>query len=194
MDKFIKDKVRITCENLFELSEKVVYEIPEFKYVECGYKKSGEVPIVDKNWEIFKRSDFVLGQDKHFWFYAEFKTPSIKDKERLVLEFHTGQVGNRDMLNPQGILYLNGKIVQGIDINHREASLDPDTEYKVLLYLYTGTIECRIDVFANIKVIDIPVRNLYYDIKVPYDAALCFNEDEYAHIKTLKHLEHNSGV
>ena len=44
MDRFIKDKIRVTYENLQNLSEKVIYEIPEVKYIPYGYKSAQEIP------------------------------------------------------------------------------------------------------------------------------------------------------
>ena len=40
MDKFIKDKVRVTCANLEQMCEEVVYEVSSLKYKESGYKNS----------------------------------------------------------------------------------------------------------------------------------------------------------
>lgn len=189
MDKFVKEKIRITYEKLSELSQEVVYEIPEFKFIKSDYKKPEEIMTPDESWQTFKRYDRVNGKDTHFWFYTELKTPSAQDGKRIVFELKTGSDGVWDAINPQGLLYLNGEIVQGLDINHRQISLMPDTEYKILLYFYTGMIDCHVEVMADIKAIDTRLLELYYDIKVPYDAAMCFDERDYAHIKTIKHLE-----
>lgn len=189
MNPFVKDKIRITCENLKKLSETVIYEIPEMKYIPWGYKKGEERPALDESWKTFGRYDRVEGKDSHFWFYVELKTPAVSDHQSLALELITGKDGNWDATNPQGLLYLNGEIAQGLDINHTSAALAPDQEYQVLLYFYTGMIEQRMEVQMNLKLIDNSVQKLYYDMKVPYDAAMCFGEDEYSHIRTMKHLE-----
>lgn len=189
MNPFIKDKIRITCENLKEISEKVIYEIPELQYVSAGYKLPQEQLLPDENWKTFSRNDRVQGKDGHFWFYTELQTPSVSENKSLALELITGHEGDWDARNPQGLLYLNGKIVQGLDINHRQAVLEPDKEYKILIYFYAGMIDIPVEVMMNLKLIDLPVKKLYYDIQVPYDAAMCFGEDDYAHIKTMKYLE-----
>lgn len=189
MDRFIKDKIRVTYENLQNLSEKVIYEIPEVKYIPYGYKSAQEIPKVDESWQKFCRNERIYGKDKHFWFYTEIKTPSISGTQQLVFEIVTGHEDEWDATNPQGLLYLNGEIVQGIDVNHRQVPIEANKEYKILLYFYTGMEESYTDVMMNIKAIDTPVKQLYYDIKVPYDAAMCFKEDDYTHIKTIKYLE-----
>ena len=189
MDKFITDKIRITCENLKELSKTVVYEVPELKCIPSEYKKTNEFPSVDSTWKSFERNERVNGKDKHFWFYTELKTPPAKENKYYTLEVITGSDGMWDAINPQGLLYLNGKIIQGIDVNHRQAVLEPDTEYKIMLYFYVGMIDKHIEVMMNVNEIDIPVKDLYYDMQVPYEATLCFDSKDYIHIKTLKHLE-----
>lgn len=189
MDKFVKDKVRVTCEKLKTLIEENVFEIPELKYIETDYKKAQEYPVVDDNWKPFVRNQRVSGKDGHFWFYTEIKTPSAEDNKEFVLEVITGSDGEWDAINPQGLLYLNGEIVQGIDLNHRRASLKPDTEYKVMLYFYVGMIDKHIEVMLNVNKIDLPVKDLYYDLQVPYEVLACYPPSDYTYIKTLKHLE-----
>lgn len=189
MDAFIKDKVRISCENLKRLSEKTVYEIPELLFIPCDYKKAGEKPTPDETWRPFARFERVQGKDRHFWFYTVLKTPAASQNEQLLLEWITGREGQWDATNPQGLLYLNGEIVQGLDTNHRQVVVKPDTEYEILLYFYTGMIDCHVEVMMDLKAVDLPVQKLYYDLKIPYDTAMCFEEKEYTHIKTMKHLE-----
>lgn len=189
MNKFVKDKIRVSCETLWELSEKNVRKIPELRYISSGYKKAEEKAEPDENWQIFKRHDRVHGKDSHFWFYTEIRTPEVEEGQTLVLELITSNEGSWDALNPQGLIYLNGVVTQGMDINHRQVILEPDKDYKVLLYFYTGMIDSYLDVMFDLKTIDQAVRKLYYDMKVPYDAAMCFDEDDYTHIKIMKALE-----
>ena len=195
MDKFIKDKIRVTCSNLKDMTQKVVYQVPELLYTPCEYKKPQEKPTPDASWMPFKRHDRVCGRDKHFWFYAEVKTPPAKEGTQLILDVITDYEGSWDASNPQGILYLNGKLAHGLDINHHTAVLEPDTDYQLLLYFYTGTNTTAaaqniyMDVMLDIKSVDLAVKDLYYDLRVPYDAAMCFEESDYSHIRTIKHLE-----
>lgn len=189
MNKYIKDKVKITTETLWQLAEKGVEPINEWKYIACEYKKGNSLPEVNDDWKAFSRGDRVQGRDKHFWFYTEIKTPAVPKNHHLFFELATGHEGEWDADNPQGILYLNGKIAQGLDVNHRKVFLEPDTEYKIYLYFYVGMKESYTEVVGDIKVRDIPVYDLYYNLKVPYDATLCFNEKDYEYITTMKHLD-----
>ena len=189
MNKFIKDKIRITLENLKKLVEKSSQPVDAWKYIACDYKTGNNLPMPDESWSDFRYNDTISGKDKHFWFYTTIKTPSIQENEEVYFEITTGHEGEWSATNPQAILYLNGKIAHGLDINHRKVVLEPDTEYKIHMYFHVGRKNECTNVKVNIKIRDILVQKLYYDMQVPYDAALCFKETDYAYIKTMKHLD-----
>ena len=80
-----------------------------------------------------------MGNDKHFWFYTHLSTPNVASNEAVELEARTGaEVCLVDMTNPQGLVYLNGEAVQGLDINHTRVRLEPNREYDIIIYFYTG--------------------------------------------------------
>ena len=189
MDKFIRDKVRVTCENLAGLCDGVISEIPELLYIETPYKSGHVYPQPDDSWRKLTRSERLSGKDAHFWLCADVKTPAAKDGYEFAMELMTGKDGNGHALNPQGLVYLNGKIVQGIDINHRRVLLEADTQYRIMIYFYVGMIDIPVEVNMNLVEIDTRVRELYYDLKVPYDALGCFEEGDYLYVKTLACLE-----
>ena len=67
MDKFVKEKIRVTSEQIKKLSERTVLEVEELKYLPTDYKKTGYIPsLPDENWRPFRRGDRVFGKDKHF--------------------------------------------------------------------------------------------------------------------------------
>ncbi len=189
MDKFVKGKVKTTAEQIKKAAQNTLLEIGELKFIACGYKNGGEVPTPDDTWGVFKRNQCVSGRDKHFWFSTHISTPSVLENEELILEAVTGHDGDWDALNPQIIAYLNGEIVQGLDINHRIIYLEPDKEYDVLLYFYVGMIDCNVELNLNLKTRNILLNSFYYDLIVPYEASLCFDEGDYNHIRTIKCLE-----
>ena len=76
-----------------------------------------------------------------------------------------------------------------MDINHRKLLLEPEKNYQIMVYFYMGMISIPVEVIMNIVKIDTTVRDMYYDLKVPYDALDCFEEKDYIYVKTLKCLE-----
>lgn len=191
MNKFIKDKIRVTYQNLKKLSERTIEEVPELLYQPCGYKTDSACPGTVKDWKKFGRYDRVRGGDRHYWFYTEIQTPKVDKDKQVEIEFKTEleERGLSDGLNPQGLVYLNGEAVQGIDINHYTLAVDSDTKYKVFIYFYVGTDQYDTAFRLNIKETDLNVRSLYYDLKVALDAAMCYDEEDYNFIKSVTVLE-----
>lgn len=190
LNTFVHDKVRITLENINRLIVKSEKIIPEWQVMACDYKSGNVVPMPDETWKQFTYDDTLCARDRHFWFYTEIKTPPISGHDEVYFEVTTGHEGEWSATNPQAILYLNGKPAAGLDINHRKVVLQPDTEYKVHMYFHVGRKNESTKINAKIKVRDTLIQKLYYDMKVPYDAAMCFAPEDYAYIRTMKHLDY----
>jgi len=185
----VKEQLGKILEVLAEHQKTKVMEVPSLKMMPSPYKKAQNIPAVDDTWQNFKRFDRVQGRDKHFWFYTEIDTPDALEGQELYLTLTTTNEGDWDATNPQGLLYLNGEIACGLDINHREYPLKPNTHYQVFLYFYVGMIESHVDVLLDITATDLRTQKLYYDLLVPYQAALCYPDDHYTNIRILKALE-----
>ncbi len=160
------------------------------KYIECGYKTNNVLPPVTDEWKNFDENTVIGGYDNHCWIYAEFKTPkSTERNNRFLLKLLSGYSGNfNSSRNPQCILYINGELIQGLDLNHNEYILKPDTEYKVYLYYFSGMFNNTYTMKISLARADDRIEKLYYDFKVPYDAAMLFDVADYKHIETIKHL------
>ncbi len=189
MHKNIKEKVRVTTEVLAKHIETPLFSLEEMEVLPSGYRKADEFPPEDAPYRAFRRHERVHGKDSHFWFRASFDTPAAEDGKSLALKFTTGAEGGWDATNPQGLLYLNGTLITGTDVNHRTACLSPETHYEMLLYFYTGMGDAYLDLLADVILIDERTRALYYDLRVPYEAMLCYPEKDYTHIRILKYLE-----
>lgn len=197
MNPFIKHKVKLQIEELERFSEKIIYEIPEFSYTECGYKNKQEKPDIKQLTKKLTRDGRIRGFDDHFWLYTEFETPELENEnEHLEFELVAGQDGTGDVdgTNPQGLLYLNDEMVCGMDVNHRSVKLQPNTKYRVLIYFYIGRTDTFVYIRGNLKTVRDRVKQLYYDMVVPYETSMCFEEDNYEHIKTLKILEQTCNI
>ncbi len=58
--------------------------------------------------------------DSHRWYRTTVEIPPRLDGAHVEFLITTGREGQWDATNPQMLFYLNGKIVQGVDVNHRE--------------------------------------------------------------------------
>ncbi len=178
------------------IEKRIVVEtvpVENIQYVPCDYKGGGHVAPAEgwKNQtsrEALK--DIPAGGSKtsyaeyHAWFRADVTIPeSMKGKNvELYVRAHSADI----YYNPQYIVYMNGKIVQGVDRNHETFPIDSNLgSFKLEVYAFNDKPE---DLFltSELQLVDPATRNLYYDIKVPYDVMcyLPFEGKEYCEIRT----------
>lgn len=107
----------------------------------------------------------------------------------MYFQLLTGCEGEWDAKNPQGLVYLNGKMVQALDVNHTDVPLEPETYYDMYIYFYVGMHENSVRFLPSLCLLDTRIEQLYYDVWVPYRAALCFAEHDNNYIKIMKALD-----
>ncbi len=179
----IKEKIRKTCGELYGFSRIHILDMENPEYVESEYKV-GHTPPSD-GW---KPLTYISGADQHFWIHGKLRTPAAQEGFRYILAVTTG-INGWDAVNPQGILYLNGKMVQGLDINHRDTLLEPDTDYDVYYYFYTGEVSNPIKLSTSVIKVDNDAEALYYDLITPFEALAALNENTAEYRDTLAALE-----
>ena len=78
---------------------------------------------------------------------------------------------------------------QGLDTNHRSVTLGHERDYDVYLYAYTGQehSKCRLRICTFSFNTD--VRDLYYDIEVPFRALDSIPDGSTEYVRILDHLD-----
>ncbi len=181
---FIHERIQQTCDQLLEIAHKTLTPI-EMEYTPCESYKKGNTPPVE-GWMPFPAGMRVRGMDAHYWFRCALRTPAAKENTAYYLRFITGYEGHWDATNPQGLIYANGRMIQGCDTNHTEVWLEPDTDYTLHNYFYIGMIDTWVPLEASLCALDLKTEKLYYDMQVALDAALLQhpNSDEYVALLT----------
>lgn len=184
---FIKDKIRVTCEQLKKYAYEDLGAVEGLEFVESDYKQSNEPP--KSGWKpFFSEKDRLGGRDKHWWMRAKLKAPKVGESKQVVLELLTSTSGWNAM-NPQMIVYLDGHMAQGVDVNHTEVLLKSGAAVELLLYVYSSMQDAKFDFSAKYKGIDLASEAMYYDLYVPLSSLDCFDPKSEVHISTLKQLE-----
>ena len=186
---FIEDRINVFLEEFEKLIIKENIPITDFLYKECDYKLDNTLPSIDDSFTLFTPYINRWGgkKDKHAWFYNEIKVPSHWDGEIQLAVASDARLGWCD-INPQFIAYVDGKLQQGIDKNHREVFLSKGT-HKVYLYAYSGSIHDEwVDFVTNLQLIDAKTKQLYYDIKVPFEILEYEDENSRNYFEIKKHL------
>lgn len=191
MKDFIEDRIKVFLEETERLIVKKSIPQNGFLYKECDYKKGNELPQIDGTFrEFVTYKDRWAGEcDKHAWFYKKVTVPKeFAEGEAELSIASDATVGWADV-NPQFIAYVNGKLVQGIDKNHREIFMDGAGAYEIYLYAYTGSVfPEHVDFIATLRLVDKKIKKLYYDLKVPFEILEFEDENSRNYFEIKKHL------
>jgi len=189
---FLQERIEKTCEQLWLTAHKKLSPITNMEYVPCSYKTDNTPP--SDGWQSFPAGMRIRGKDTHYWFRCHVHTPPAKAHTTYYVKYITGFEGQRDATNPQGLVYVNGEIVQGCDTNHTDVYLEPDTDYTLHNYFYLGMIDAWVPLEASLYELDEKSEQLYYDMKVALDCCALQhpNSDEY--IAVMSVLEQTANI
>ena len=170
-----------------------LFSISDIEYFETDYKEHNVLPDDGFPWKSFKKQTRLSGYDKHYWIRFSVETPQMEEGKEVFLSFGTSHETNWDADIAQGLLYINGEMVQGLDINHTDYRLEGNQHYDIYVYMYTSFTRDKEEysIYADVVVTDLAVEKLYYDLSIPYEAALCFEEDDDRYIKLITPQEIN---
>ena len=187
MDR-LTEKIGVSCDMLLNYSLTSEKAVRSVYYTETGYK-SGNTPPSD-GWKPYNEEIRLSGNDRHYWFKLNFKTPKTDDNRCPVLIGKTGYEGQRNDINPQSMVYINGRLVQAFDSNHTRLRLQSDTEYEVYIYFYIGSGHHSCKFRLSLGEVDMPSEKLYYDILVPLSACKSvYLENSYEYSVTMNALD-----
>lgn len=122
------------------------------------------------------------GPDEHYWFRAEYTVPKSMDGKTLYLKVAT-QVDHWDYAkNPQFLLFVNGQMTQGMDLNHQTVMLERCAKegetYTIDLQGYTGVMFAELTFTMEAVEVDEKINEIYYDIVVPLQGFSRMQEDD----------------
>lgn len=152
-----------------------------FQMKEGNFSSSEGVDTDPTNWQIYTTGSQWGGRDVHAWFRTIIQVPSEFDGKTIVIKLKT-DLNGWDPSNPQLTLYVNGDLVQGIDVNHTGVMLDysavKGTNYRIDLHAYSGLTDNKNDLSMTVSALSEKVKDLYYDIRVPMQVAELLPEDD----------------
>lgn len=167
-------------------------DIDSFKIREGNYKYEERQKFDKASWKPFIKGERWGGRDQHYWFTTTFEVPEKLDGRTIALEVSTGRENDWDALNPQFLAYINGKLIQGLDVNHREIILSQQAVrgevYSIDLHAYSGMKDGLVNLDCHISAIEKEVEKLFYDIEVPYNIVILLDKDDKRSIDILRHL------
>jgi len=121
---FVKERLEVIAAQLKKFRIPQSFQLDSWKVKEGFWLRPEEV---DADPAPFTDFDSKLmhwyGPDRHYWFRTSFTVPESYDGKELWLYLRTQIEEWDDAKNPQFLIFVNGELKQGADMNHRELLL-----------------------------------------------------------------------
>lgn len=163
---FVVERTRTICKELLTLSVSEKMPVANLEMKEGFFITPEEANSAAAPWISFdSEKDMWGGFDMNCWFKATATVPQEYRDQTLRLSFQTSSSG-WDASNPQFLLFLDGKPVQGLDTNHREYLLDKSADRLYIdLQAYTSRVSHdKLRLLVSLDVVENEVLDLYYDL------------------------------
>lgn len=168
---FLDKRANVICDELKKLAitDKVV--IPNWNIAKGNFVYPQDAYSLGAFTSFDSTTMHWYGPDEHYWFYTDIVVPDSLDGKELYLNIRTQIDEWDDAKNPQFLLFVDGEITQGIDMNHRTCLIAKHAkagkQYRIDLQAYTGTLHTEFSLIPEFITIDKEIYDLYWDIIVP---------------------------
>lgn len=170
--KFAKERAQVICGQLKGLAVARTIAQGDFQMKKGCFITPEEADKSEIAWEPFQaQHDRWYGPDAHYWFRTTVNIPEEMAGKSVGIRIRTELEEWDDGQNPQFLAFIDGQVVQGLDINHREIFLTDCAKggesFTLDLQSYTGTLHSELQLKVDLEQIEPEVLSLYYDIQVP---------------------------
>ena len=163
-----------------------------------GYAKRSLVLEDCSSWPVFSCTDTWGGPDYH-GIFAFSVTITEEMKGRIIgfsLDTGADDIWNTD--NPQIMVYVNGVLTCAMDLNHHEVILsdcaEPGKIYDIRLYAYVNSPGKSNFLYLKVFAKEQEAEALYYDMKLPLEAAKQMRPEEEKRRKLLELLNQAGDI
>ncbi len=201
---YIEQRIQVICNQLAHFRFRESRSLPDWQYKKGQFFRPEEAEAASNPWEKFdcqtmrwyadyagtdqfegkfqgQSTDFHGIPGTHYWFRSRVTIPRDFAGKSVWLRIHTQIEEWDDGKNPQFLVFINGQVVQGADMNHREVLLSRQAQggqtLDVDIQAYTGTLHREFAFLADLYVLDEEINHLYYDLLVPLQAFPRMEED-----------------
>lgn len=182
--EFELERIERIVKDIEHLISSDFHPIVKYRISDASFSNKKNIKAMDYlKWNEYKTGDLWGGYDQHRWFKTTITIPERFDGKTVVFKITTGHEGEWDALNPQFIFYLDDKLIQGLDVNHREVLItenaEANREYVITLLGYSGLYDVKVMFSTELCVLDKFIEDVYYNMNVPLSVAkLLDNNDE----------------
>ncbi len=179
---YYQDRLRGILGALSKEARRNRIPLTEIKKKTIGYNEREQVLSDTADWEQFDRFETWGGREVHACFATTVVIPKEWEGKCVAVTLQTGATDIWNTDNPQFLVYVNGNMICGHDMNHNEVILSEcavaGDVYDYRLYAYSNSAQKDVFLFLDAITIHRAVEQLYYDLKVPYEIAGLMKKDD----------------
>lgn len=164
-------------ERILEDIKKLIhpFSLPITQYKVCDDNRKDGYYCDTCSWRDFQTNEVWEELKQHRWFRTTLTLPEEFNHRFVEFVITTGREGQWDATNPQMLFYLNGKIIQGVDVNHRKITISEHATagetFEIAFLAYSGSVPGDLVIHTELSVKDTAVEHFYYDLSVPVASA-----------------------
>ncbi len=172
---FLDKRAQVICDELRREAVKQRLKITDWEYKEGNFITPADAEADGAPFQPFDGTAMHwYGPDRHYWFRTRIAVPESFAGKSLWAHVATQIDEWDDGKNPQFLFFLDGQVVQGIDMNHKDVllfrSAQAGEEHVIELQSYTGTLHSEFNLILELREVDPEIEGLYWDLQVPLQA------------------------
>lgn len=188
----IRNRLKTSITTLGDLRYSGITAIDRIQISDGDYGFAETFDPAGRDWRPFGQDETWGGGDRHYWFAASVTITEALAGKPVLAMLGTGAADIWNTDNPQILVYVDGTMAGTMDMNHQEILLTDDavagTLYKLAFYAYSNSAR-RTNFFRLTACgYDLQITKLYYDLKVPFEAAELLPEEDPERIEAFKIL------
>ena len=186
---FDVDRIRMEIEVLERNRVHSCIDINSF----TAYEDDGAVAIMKPPFENtpfeHKQGDLWGGVDNYVWLTTKLTVPKEWVGKEVMLDYNIGRTGQGHNTGFESMLFINGEMWQGADMNHHESFVDLEkfgTQLEIWFRMWSGRLdELHLFEYAKIGLYDKHTDDAYYLMSALADTAdFLPDSNENRHIAT----------
>ena len=156
---------------------------------------------VDDNWQTLTPPCYWGGWNRNYTMRGSFTVPADwSQSQQVALKFRLGSTPKWDFTHPENLLYIDGREITAVDMNHQVIYLPSEfcdgKEHQLALHGYSGRWNlhyneqdvCLFMDHSHLVQIDLPARDLLALMRVAAETARRLDNKDFARIRIIDAL------
>lgn len=193
----IRNRLKTVITTLGNLRYSDIITVDQIRISEGDYCFAETFNPESRDWQTFGPDETWGGSDRHYWFTASVTVTEVLAGKRVLAILGTGATDIWNTDNPQILVYIDGKMAGTMDMNHQEILLTDQatagTQYELAFYTYSNSTRRTNFFHLTVCGYDLQISKLYYDMKVPFEAAELLPEEDLERIEAFQILNETAS-